>query len=99
MYYIYIKLRGLGSVGDKEVAILYRAARQAFFEKVKAEHKPKRREGETHRDKRSAFPAEVTASANTLRQDLIAGLRRRVWPEWTVLRGNEAGDVEEGAEQ
>lgn len=58
-------------MGDREIASLYRAVRQAFLEKVKFEHKPKGREGETYRDKWRAFPWEVTASTNALRQDLL----------------------------
>lgn len=45
-------------------------------------------------DKGRIFQAKKTASANAMRQDCTSVLR---WLEWTVLRGNGVGELEEGA--
>lgn len=39
--------------------------RQGLFDKVKFEHRPEGREGESHMDKRKAFPVEATAQVQT----------------------------------
>lgn len=51
VYYLHIKLRGLGNMRDREITILHRMVRQGLFDKVKFEHRPEGREGKSHMDK------------------------------------------------
>lgn len=47
-HYLYIKLRGLENMGNREVTVLYRVTRQDLFDKVKFEYRYEEREEESH---------------------------------------------------